>query len=224
MKKISLILLTLIIIFSFKIDIKADCYDEELNEWATTVEVKFIENTSKNFGDAFKDNDYAYFLTITPMRDDIYIKAIDGDGIPAMGEKFASINLYAAGGYTNLEKETYKIEVYGAENSKCKNQLLRSLSYTIGPFNDMIKTEECEEHPDHELCQTFTDKTQNMTREEFNKEIKKYEKEIAQKGFTLSKLFKTIGEYSIYILFPFFIITLIYVVKIKKYQKKVSRE
>ena len=132
------------------------------------------------------------------------------------------MNLYGVGCYTNIEAETYRIDVYGGENSKCKNELLRTFTYTVEQYNDMVKTEECENHPEHELCQAFTNKTQNMTREDFSKEIVAYEKNMNKSKYSLSKVFDLIREYGVYVLFPFFIITLIYIIKIQNFKKKES--
>ena len=164
------------------------------------------------------------FLSISNIRDDIVIKVIDKNGDSSYGEKFELLNLYGVGCYTNLEEETYRIEVYGGENSKCKNELLRSLTYTVKPYNDMIKTEECEKYPNHELCQSFTDKTQNMTRDDFNKQMQQYEKSIKNSRPSWQTLFSTIREYGVYVLFPFFLISLIYIIKIHNYKKKESKE
>ena len=214
MKKISLLFLTVLFIFSFSIDLKADCFDDDLNEWATKISPKFVENDSEYF--------FAYFLTIDPYRDDVIIKVTDKDGESAFGKKYEAMNLYGVGCYTNIEAETYRIDVYGGENSKCKNELLRTFTYTVEQYNDMVKTEECENHPEHELCQAFTNKTQNMTREDFSKEIVAYEKNMNKSKYSLSKVFDLIREYGVYILFPFFIITLIYIIKIQKFKKKES--
>ena len=216
MKKFNLFILSLIIVFSFSIVIKADCMDEELNEWATTIEPKFVMNSEKTAQEYM----YAYFLTINPIRDDIIIKVTDDNGQTVEGENFELLDLYGVGCYTNIKEETYTIKVYGGQNSSCKNELLRTMTYTAKPYNDMIKTSQCEKYPEHELCQVFTDKTQNMTRDEFNSAMKEYEKEVESKNFTFKKLLNLLKEYIVYILMPFGIITIIYIVKIDKFKKK----
>ena len=84
MKKISLLILTVLFIFSFNIDLKADCFDDDLNEWATKISPKFVENDSEYF--------FAYFLTIDPYRDDVIIKVTDKDGKSAFGKKYEAMN------------------------------------------------------------------------------------------------------------------------------------
>ena len=220
MKKTSFIILSIIFIFSLSLNVKADCNDEELNEWATTIKPEFVLNNGEHALDYY----YAYFLTVTPMRNDIKIEATDSEGLRIPGEKFHLMDLYGVGCYTNLKKETYTIKVYGGDNSKCKGELLRTLTYEVLPYNDMIKTEECENHPEHELCKTFTDKTQNMTREEFNEEIKNYEQTIKNNSFSFNSILNILKEYGVYILFPFFVISLIYIIKIQEFKKKESKK
>ena len=140
MKKFNLIILSFVLIFSFSIVTKAECNNEELNEWATTISAKVVFNTEKTV-DKYQ---YAYFLTVTPSRDDIKIVVSDAQGNSKAGEKYDLLNIYGVGCYTNINEETYEIKVYGGEKSACKNELLRTISYTIEPYNDMIKTEECE--------------------------------------------------------------------------------
>ncbi len=201
-------------IFHFE-NVKAICNDEELNEWATNVKVLFKEDN-----DISDDNKFAYFLSITPMRDDIKIQVTDGTGYKTDGKNYESAGIYGLGCYTNIDAETYIIEIYGNEKSSCNNELLKTLKYTVPPYNDYIKTDYCEKYPEHELCQTFTDATKNIDREEFNDILKEYAQDINGDKLTLSEVLLKILEYSIYILIPLIIITIIYFVKVKSIKKK----
>ena len=224
---------SILLIFSSLImfNVKALCYDEELNEWAVNVSVSFKEDERFiPIGESSLEEEefFAYFLSITPMRDDIIIKVTDGSGNVAEGKSY-NIDLdndgkkedeYGVGCYTNLDDETYVIEVYGKEGSACPNELLKTLKYTVPQYNDFIKSEYCEEYPDHELCQTFTNKTENMTEDEFKDILEKYDEDIKEKELTASKIFKIIIEYGIYILVPLVIISIYYIVKIAKFKKE----
>ena len=59
-----------------------------------------------------------------------------------------------------------------------------------------------------------------MEEEEFKNTLEKYDKEIKEKELTASKIFKIIIEYGIYIIVPLLIISIIYIIKIRKYKKK----
>ena len=167
MKKLFLIMVLLLVTM---MHINATCNDESLNEWAVSVNPKFTLS-SKLEGGIYG---YAYFLSIEPYREDIKIKVIDGK-YSAYGKQYGE--LYGVGCYTNLEEKTYTIEIYGSDNSKCKNELLKKVTYTVPRFNNMVKEAVCEENPDHELCAPFTNKTKDMTREEFLKSFETEKKD-----------------------------------------------
>lgn len=221
MKK--LVKLIIVIISSLLvINVKALCYDEELNEWAVGVSATFKEDTRTTdpSGEMSEEETYAYFLSITPLRDDVKIIVTDGSGSKAEGKNYDSVGIYGVGCYTNLEEETYTIEVYGKEDSACPNELLKTLRYTVPRFNRYIKTEYCEEYPDHELCKTYTNATKDMEESEFKETLGEYDRQIKEKELTANKIFKIAVEYGIYVLVPLVVITIIYIVKITKYKKK----
>ena len=214
MKKVIMLIMSMMMIMSYQ-EVKAECNNEELNEWATKVEASFTQ-TDKESSDEYG---YAYFLSITPMREDIKIKVYDKDGNSEEGKTFESINLYGVGCYTNLESETYKIEVYGKEGSACEGELLKTITYTVPRLNRMIKNDVCERYPDHELCQTFSDKTKDMSEEEFLKEMKAYEESIKEES-VITKIIKNILGYSMFVIIPIIVIAVIYETKIKKVRKE----
>ena len=220
MKKILLILLLMLCI-----NVKAACNDEELNEWATKIETTFTISSEVNDGRF----GYAYFLSVTPMREDIKIKVTDSEGGKAEGQTFTYITneetgesktLYAVGCYNNLEEETYVIEVYGNEKSKCKNQLLKKMNYTVPRFNRYIQRGICATYPDHELCKPYTNVTKNMSQEDFDKILEEYDEKVRPEKKSILDGIKNILKYLLYIIVPFVIITILYLFKIKKYRKE----
>ena len=231
MKNMKKIFICLVVLFSFSMVVNAACNDEELNEWATTVEAKFIEITDLGID----SSEYAYLLTIDPLRDDIILKAKDGSGATAEGKMLSpgiittvdeetgntivkpKDSIQAIGCYTNDEEETYTIEVYGAKNSACPNQLLKTLNYTVPRFNRYIKSKYCENN-DNELCKTFTNATKDMTNEEFEKAVKKTSPDNGEGG--TSKFLSVILEYGLYILIPLVIVAIIYGIRINKVKKE----
>ncbi len=224
MKKSFKILLCVFFAFAFCLKVNAECQDEELNEWATKVETVFKENTSTGI----ESSKYAYFLTITPQKGShvdgdakFRIVVIDETGARADGEVLTlsdGSKIYAVGCYTNLEEETYTIEVYGSENSACANEKLKTLRYTVPRFNRMVKNAKCVNN-NSELCKTFTNSTKDMTEQEFEKEIDKYIEE-QEEPMTTSEILKLALSYGLYIIIPLVIISLIYVFRVKKYKKE----
>ena len=191
----------------------ADCNDEDLNEWATKVEATFTENTVLDSN----ISKYAYFLSITPYREDVRIVVTDGSGKKANGQYFEEVKLYGVGAFTNLEEETYTIDVYGSKGSKCEGDLLKKLTYTVPRFNRKIKDARCEGNSEIELCKTFTNSTKDMTEEEFSKEISKYVKE---KGDTVSDVLSAVISYGLFIVLPILIVGIIYFRKIRQVKKE----
>ena len=224
MKKSFKILLCAFFAFVLCINVNAECQDEELNEWATKVEAAFKENKTTG-GDAAK---YAYFLSITPQKgsysdgtEQFRIVVIDESGAKANGELYTlgdGSTIYGVGCYTNLEEETYTIEVYGSEKSKCANEKLKTLRYTVPRFNRMVKNAKCIDN-DIELCQTFTNSTKDMTEAEFEKEVEKQTK-AKEEPMTTTDILKLALSYGLYIIIPLAIITIIYISKVKKFKKE----
>lgn len=215
MKKIFKLMTSFLLVFLVSVNyINAECNDEELNEWATKVEALFKENT--NLGSNLSK--YAYFLSINPYREDVRITVTDANGNKANGQKFEEIDLYAVGAFTNLEEETYTIKVYGNKGSKCENELLKTLTYTVPRFNRRVKDARCTNNSELEICKTFTNSTKDMTDEEFNKQINKYIEE--NNPTTLSDIIKTILSYALFILVPAIIVGVIYSSKIRKVKKE----
>ena len=63
-----------------------------------------------------------------------------------------------------------------------------------------------------------------MTREEFSKEMKTYEKEIEGKSFSFKKILNIFKEYIVFILAPFAVISFIYIFKINKFKKEENED
>ena len=214
--------LSMFVIFLFSINafVMADCNNDELNEWATSVKGEFVEN---NKSDSALFN-FAYFISITPLRDDVKIKVIDSTGNSGWGETYSGsyTNVYGVGCFTNLDAEKYKIEVYGDTNSACPNKLLKTLEITVPRFNEMSKDQKCKDYPDFELCETFTNKTEFMSDAEFKEKLKEYANE-ENNDSLLIKVFNIIKEYILYIIIPFIIVSIIYVLRVKVYKTKGGR-
>lgn len=224
MKKVTKILFSALLVFALCLHVNAECNDEDLNEWATKVEPVFIENTQTG-GEASR---YAYFLTIDPFKGDptkgqaqFRIVVYDGDGNKAEGEVYTlsdGTKIYGVGCFTNLEEETYTIEVYGALNGKCSNELLKKVRYTVPRFNRMVKSAKCE-NSQSELCKTFTNATKNMTEEEFEKKVDEDNGALKEKT-TVKDILKSVLNLLLYIIIPLAVISVVYLIKIKKYKKE----
>ncbi len=215
---------SIFLIVSFA-QVKAACNDEELNYWATQTKVEFSESTSIHA----ESTGYAYFLSVSPLREDITIKVTDQGGNSDYAKKHSYVyyernkngneelvkkEIYGVGCFTNLEEETYTVEIYGGDDSSCKNELLKTLTYTVPRYNRMIKNKLCEDYPNHELCKPFTNKTKSMSQSEFEKKIKEDNPTPKPERSLIVKILL----YSLYVIIPFAIITVVYMIKVKNYK------
>ena len=246
MKKVFLFILSSLLILFFKMpSLNALCYDAEINEWASGAKVKMVdfdiylinEQTNENLG---KTMDYAYILTVESeeyektheqikfdkdertTRGDIVIKAKsrnskrDFEGVYVPGHK-----VYGIVDYTPMYGEIYDITVYGAANSKCPNEVLKTFTYEVPPYNMFYKTQYCENNPEAELCAMYKD-TSNMTRDEFNDKMEEYEKEKnVKKDPKIVEMIKNFMlNFGLFILVPFIVIAAFYSVRIRNVKKK----
>ena len=122
-----------------------------------------------------------------------------------------------------IREETYTINVYGNEKSRCNNELLRTIKYTVPKLNSARKDAFCEKYKDHELCQPFTNKTSEMTEEEVHKELEKYDKEVSGDLNKKDSLLITILKYSLYVIIPLAIMTVVYLLSVGKFKKGEKR-
>ena len=218
MKKIITLILCSFLIFSSGINVYATCTNESLNEWATKIEVKFTElkaNITYEKNGETIETAFAYLLSVTPQRDDIIIEATNGDGTKLTAVKYTlsdGTEIYGVGCYTNLTDETYVINVYG-NGENCAKELLRTIKYTVPQYNEFIKDRRCE-NSDSELCETFTDATKGMTEEDFEAKMGSLDK----KNTSFTKIFEVLKEYGLYVLIPLAIVSVVYIVRIKKYR------
>ena len=215
-----------IITFCFSYNVKAVCYDKELNDWALNTEIKFIEFDrnliNEETGEPLKNSmQAAYILSTTVNRDDIVMKATTNKGYKLEGKYIPGHKVYGITDYTPLEKVEYEITIYGGKDSACPNEVLKVLDYEVEPFNFYFKTQKCEDYPDAPLCKQYLD-TNNITLDKFNKEMDIYIEENVPKeepkGF--DAIIDFMLNYGIYVLIPFVVISAIYLVKIRKLKKE----
>lgn len=220
MKNIKKIIFCASLLLSFNMFVYAECKNEELNEWATVVQAKFIEVTDENE----ESSEYAYLLTITPLRDDVVIRVTDGNGAKATGKLLSpgpnQEKIQAVGCYTNLEEEKYTIEVLGGKNTGCENEVLKTLEYTVPRYNRYVKDKNCV-GSDSELCATFTNLTKDMSEADFREAVGEENNEKPNdNNDILSKILGVIVNYGLYIIIPLVAVSVFYGIKIGKFKKE----
>lgn len=121
---------------------------------------------------------------------------------------------------TVLEKINYRIRVY-ASDVNCTSNILKTYTFETPKYNSYITSSVCDGMYDTiDLCNPFYD-TGNMTLKEFNEKVTELS-DIINEPFK-AKVIKFIKNYYLYVLIPFLIISIIYIVKIilvKRRKKK----
>ena len=192
MKKMSKILVCIMSCFLLITNIQAACSDTELNDFVEKLEVKFLEpKTEEDYAPGYLDSigkrgstGYYYYFYLSEdkykgkdIQEVLELIAIDGSGMPGEWKYQPAIGKYGVGGYNGVDEETYTLKIK-AVSGVCKDQILKQTSHTIEQFNMYIQTAYCEKYPNHELCQTFTNKTKGMKDDEFGKIMAEYDKKI----------------------------------------------
>lgn len=218
-------LITLCILFLFSTNIKALCYDSELNDWASDLKLKFTdfdlnlidEETGKPVGEKYR---FAFFFSLTKYRDDVTLKASDNFNNKFEWQYIPGYKEWGIGDHVGPENCHYKIEVVGNEKSSCKGEVIKSFDYVVEPYNLYFKTEKCEQYPDAPMCSKFKN-TSNVTEEEFKVEMEEYiEKVTPPKISIFVKFGNFFVNYLIYILIPFAAIAIFYTLRINDVKKK----
>ena len=230
MKRAYKLFLIPIILLSLSYKTKAVCNDDDLNNWANKVSLKVVEyNPTIEFT---KTNDIklildqveaAYLLQLTSQRKDVFVRAVSTyseDELKVKDLYYYGYSILAQG---HLKEAIYGVNIYGSEDSACPNELLKTIKYKVPAFNGYLHTEYCEKYPNHENCGSHSD-TGDKSNDDFLKEMEDYDKKMnpdAEKDKTIWQvLYEIIREYGFYIVVPFLIVTLIYVIKIENVKQK----
>lgn len=228
MKRLNILVLTLFL-FVFIPCVKAECTDADLINWANRVTIEKRDYSISGF-----TNDkgefvwtgglsYAYFLAPSEPRKDIYMTATNSfDDETQKSEFFPGYDVIGIGEYTNLSEIKYTVYVYGSEDSKCPNELIKTQKLAVPPLNKYVTTEFCDKYPEHENCTNYKD-TSDLDQNKFLEDAKKYEEEQEKAKRSFKEiLIDSLKEYSLFVIIPFIIITVYYSVKISKFKKEQS--
>lgn len=219
-----------LIFFVCSLNINGLCYDSSLNEWALNTKIKFIDFNRNLINEEtgeplYKTMDYSYILTVDNSRDDIIIKASTSYGAEIEGIYVPGHKVYGLVDYTPKNGAIYNIKIYGNDKSVCKNELLKTITYEIEPFNFYYKTEECEMYPEASLCTMYKD-TSDVTEKEFKEEMKAYAESLnsdVDDPSWFEIIISYFLNYGIYILLPIVVLSIFYLKKIhvvKKNERK----
>lgn len=204
------LIIFIILIFSFTINLNAECNDKKLINEANAVtiisEPKITEEGERYF-----------LITIKNVKENMVVLIIEDDGTEYRYE-YKDTNK----GIIELKNEfiflesNYDIEIYSIDE-KCQNMLLDTKKAATIKFNDYSKYEVCENNKEFELCRPFYD-GEKVSEKVFNNAINEYIKEKDKSIW--EKSLDIINEYYPYVLIPFVLITSGYYISLNINRRK----
>lgn len=227
MKRIRILLFSLMLIFAFSDKIFAVCEDEELNDWAAEATIQAIEDIDM---DMYDENDkligthkkeYHYLLLVYPQTNLVYAKVKDSlsndEYIVNMNKDFSTI---AIGSKVHDTKKKYTITLYGTSESACPNEKLKTITYEANPYNKYMTTEFCINNPDDEKC-LFDSDAGTMTEKEFEDYVaKQLETKEVENMSWIAKIWFYIKKYWYFVVIPVVLISIFYGITIFIEKKK----
>lgn len=230
MKKIKLFIVFLFM-FIFMTNVKAACNNSELNDLAESFTAAYLETKDgKLLVDrsyyVYYNDEYAYLIMLYPYSDKL--KVVVSDSIINKERVLKlddMINAYIVGSYIHYEDKTYYISVYGADNSACPGELLKSFDFSVPKFNEYYLYDHCTNNDDDDEICTMMKNTDNISLSEYSKTVLKSNEENKIKNMTLNeKIIYYLKKYYLYAIIPVILISIYYVIKIRKYKKKVENQ
>ena len=161
-KRISLLLITLVLFLVFEPKLFAVCTDLELNDIAEDLNVFLVEDL-EIIGENDKverERKYLYLLsfgeTLSGKKDKVKIEVTDSENSKKYNATYDTFY------------DTYVITIYGGDKSKCPNEKIKAFSYKVNAYNIYRDSEYCQTHKEEDVCSIDFDSS-NLNDEEFNK-------------------------------------------------------
>ncbi len=230
-KKISLMIVTLIVFLSFNSKAFAVCNDKELNDSASALNVRTMEDfivTDEN-DNIIREKEYLYLLYFNKVLDNMEgmykIEVTDSESDKKYEAKYdKTIKTYYIGSLIHYTSKKYFITVYGGEKSKCPGERIKNIVYTVPPYNDYRDSLYCEEHLQEDIC-AFDYDSSKINEDKYQEIIDQKEKDRELDNMTFfQKTFYYIKSYWCFVVIPVVVISLFYLVVIFIYKKRGSKE
>ncbi len=228
MKKIKTLFFVLSLLI-FMPKLFAVCDDADLNDLAEKFNAGYIEDSEQKIkleDGSYKvyKKEYAYLIVFTPYSKDL--KVVVNDSILKENQEATYSErrgTYVIGSDIHYKEKVYTVNVYGNEKSACPNQLLKTLSFTIPPFNEYSMYTYCENNKDEDICTMMKD-TSDVTMSEYKEIVAdNIENKKIEKMNFFEKVLYYISKYWIFVAVPVLLISTYYIVTIIVYKKKVNK-
>lgn len=228
MKKINLILFSVLCLFSLSFKVNAACNDEELNKWALNAYVEYEEDADliDEDGNVLREKEYLYLLHVVPYYEKGKVMVKDSHSNKEYEVEYDELyDSYVLGSYLHMDEKTYTFTFYGSSNSSCPNQKLRTIEYKVPSYNVYSNSRFCLENPLEDICKTNSNDMKDVDDKEFVDTTNKKEEEqrVANMNF-FEKVLYYLKKNWYFIVIPIVLVSAFYVIRIYIYKKKVDKE
>lgn len=228
MKKINLILFSVLCLFSLSFKVNAACNDEELNKWALNAYVEYEEDADlvDEDGNVLREKEYLYLLHLVPYYEKGKVMVKDSHSNKEYEVEYDELyDSYVLGSYLHMDEKTYTFTFYGSSNSSCPNQKLRTIEYKVPSYNVYSNSRFCLENPLEDICKTNSNDMKEVDDKEFVDTTNKKEEEqrVANMNF-FEKALYYLKKNWYFIVIPIVLVSAFYVIRIYVYRKKVDKE
>lgn len=229
MKKLKKILFSIfcLLIFSFRVN-AATCDDRDLNEWAENAYIAYEEDygVGDGKGNIIREKEYSYLLFVYPYNKNIRVMARNNHTNKDIEIEYDDLyGTNVLGSYIHMNSKTYTFSFYGGKHSACPGVLLKSIEYTVPPYNVYSQREFCIKNPSEDICKTHSNDMKDVTEEEFSKLVKTAEeKQELEKMNFIQKVWHYTKKNWYFAVIPVVLVAAFYAIKIHLYKKKVDNE
>lgn len=229
MKKLKKILFSIfcLLIFSFGVN-AATCDDRDLNEWAENAYIDYDEDLGvvDENGNILREKEYSYLLFVYPYNQNIRVMARNNHTNKDIEIEYDSLyGTNVLGSYIHMNSKTYTFSFYGGKHSACPGVLLKSIEYTVPPYNIYSQNKFCVDNPTEDICKTHSDEMKDVTDKEFSKLVTDIEEEQKLASMNLAqKVLYYIKKNWYFAVIPVVLVAAFYAIKIHLYKKKVDSE
>ena len=229
MKELKKILFSIfcLLIFSFGVN-AATCDDKDLNEWAENAYIAYEEDygVGDGEGNIIREKEYSYLLFVYPYNKNIRVMARNNHTNKDIEIEYDDLyGTNVLGSYIHMNSKTYTFSFYGSKDSACPNVLLRSIEYTVPPYNIYSQREFCVKNPSEDICKTHSNDMKDVTEKEFSKLVQDAEEkqELENMNF-IQKVWHYTKKNWYFAVIPVVLVAAFYAIKIHLYKKKVDNE
>lgn len=228
MRKFRLIIFGFLCFSCFIFNINAACDDTDLSEWVQDVTINYMEDVDiiDENGNTIWNKEYLYLLYTSSYNPFIKVMVSDTHNVKPYEVKYdQKFGSFVLGSYVHMNEKKYTFTFYGTSDSACPNTVLRTITYTVPPYNVYSVNNFCLNNPEEDICRTNDSKMNGVSDRDFVKRVDDIEEDNRVKNMNfIEKVWYYITKNWYFIVAPIILVSAFYAVKIYLYKKKVDKE